>query len=350
MEDTNDTGEVKADETSEKINEVIEKKEIKPAIEQKQEHIPENVKEKKEKDPKKPLRLAPSSLWYDKNYKKLLIIWLIVCILIIAQLVFMVVTTGDVMYKDVSLTGGTSVSVYTNVTINTKDLAYSLQARLNQDVSIRTLNDISSGKQIAFVAETQADANQTRTALEEELGYALTSDNSSIESSGSNLSKSFYKQLIIALILAFIFMGITVFIIFRAPIPSLAIIQCGLFDTLGALVIANLFGISMSTAGIAALLMLVGYSVDTDTLLTTKVLKRRGEGNLNSRIKSSFKTGIIMTLTALVSTLVAYFIVTSPVLKQIFFVLSAGLFVDLIGTWIGNASILKWHAQKKGLN
>jgi preprotein translocase subunit SecF len=320
----------------EKVEEKTEVKEIKP--------------EKKEKGPRKPFRILPTSAWYDKHYKKLLIIWIIIALLIVAQLIFMVVTTGDIMHKDVSLTGGTSISVYTNVTINTKELASSLKATLNQDVSIRTLTEISSGKQIAFVIETKADANQTQTALEEKLGYPLDSSNSTIESSGSNLSKSFYRQLIIALILAFIFMGITVFIIFRVPIPSLAIIQCGFFVTIGALAIANIFGIQMSTAGIAALLMLVGYSVDTDTLLTTKVIKRKGEGNLNSRIKSSFKTGIIMTLTSLVAVVIGYFIVTSPVLKQIFFVLSAGLVVDLFGTWFGNAAILKWYCKKKGLN
>ncbi len=332
----------KADGVSE--NKVEELKEEKTEV---KEIKPEKVKEK---GPKKPFRLIPTSAWYDKHYKKLLIIWIIISILIIAQLVFMVATTGDIMRKDVSLTGGTSISVYTNATMNTKELAASLKASLNQEVSVRTLTEISSGKQIAFIVETKADANQTQTALEERLGYTLDSGNSTIETSGSNLSKSFYRQLIIALILAFIFMGITVFIIFRVPIPSLAIIQCGVFDTIGALAIANLFGIQMSTAGIAALLMLVGYSVDTDTLLTTKVIKRKSEGNTNSRIKSSFKTGIIMTLTSLVAVITGYFIVTSPVLKQIFFVLSAGLVIDLFGTWFGNAAILKWYCKKKGIN
>jgi preprotein translocase subunit SecF len=305
---------------------------------------PEESKEKKEKKP------LISSEWYNKNYKKFLLIWIIISILIIIQLVFMVATTGDIMVKDVSLTGGTSINIYINKSIDSNAMISFLQNRVNEDVFIRNLKDVTSGKQVAIVIETKADANKTKTAIEEYLGYTLNSENSTIEISGSNLSNSFYKQLITALIIAFILMGITVFIIFKVPIPSLAVIQCGIFDTLGALVIANLFGVRMSTAGIAALLMLVGYSVDTDTLLTTKVIKRKGEGTLNSRIKSSFKTGILMTLTALITTLVGYFIVTSPVLKQIFFVLSAGLFVDIFGTWIGNASILKWYCEKKNIN
>jgi preprotein translocase subunit SecF len=341
--------EVKEEET--KIEEV--KKEVKeePKTEIKQEVKKEEAKkpEIKEIKEKKPKKSIISSIWYDKNYKKLLLVWILISLFIIGQIVFMVVTTGDIMHKDVTLTGGTSISVYTNKTINSNELVTALQNKVNEEVFVRTLNELTTGKQIAIVVETKADANQTKTALEEYLGYSLTSDNSTTEVSGSNLSRTFYKQLIIALILAFIFMGITVFIIFKIPLPSLAVIQCGIFDTLGALVIANLFGIRMSTAGIAALLMLAGYSVDTDVLLTTKVIKRKGEGPLNSRIKSAFKTGIIMTTTSLAATLVGYFIVNSPVLKQIFFVLSAGLFIDIIGTWVGNAAILKWYCEKKGL-
>ena len=42
--------------------------------------------------------------------------------------------------------------------------------------------------------------------------------------------------------------------------------------------------------GIAAFLLLIGYSIDSDILLTTKVLKRR-MGTLFERVKSAMKTG-----------------------------------------------------------
>ena len=346
MEDSNEVKEEKTEKIA-PVNEEIHKEEAKTEEKIQPLNLPQ---EKKPEKPKKD-RVFPfvSYDWYDKNYKKVLIAWIIISILIVAQLVFMVATTGDIMRKDVSLTGGTTISVYTDQQINTNDLASQLTQKLSQDTSVRTLTDLTSGKQVAFVVETRADANSTQTALEQVLGYSLTSENSTVEVSGSDLSSSFYKQLIIALAIAFLLMGVTVFIIFKKPIPSLAVIQCGIFDTLGALAIVNVLGLRMSTAGIAALLMLAGYSVDTDIVLTTKALKRKGEDALNSRIKSAFKTGIIMTLTALISTLLAYFIVTSPVLKQIFLVLSAGLFVDLLGTWIGNASIIKWYCEKQGL-
>jgi preprotein translocase subunit SecF len=320
--------------------------------------IPENktetpVNPEKSENPvktEKPARKKiMSSEWYDKNYKWLLLVWIVLSVFVFGQLIYMYATTGEVMNKDISLTGGTIITVYTNQQVNTEELTTALTKELGV-VFVRQINDVTTGRPTAFSVETKADVNSTTNAIEGYLEYDLTSENSTTEISGSALGQSFYKQLVIAILLAFLFMGIIVFIIFRIPIPSLAVIQCGIVDTLGALVIANIFGIRMSAAGIAALLMLAGYSVDTDILLTTRVLKRRGEGKVNTRIKSAFKTGITMTLTSIATTLAGYFLVSSPVLKQIFFVLSAGLVFDLIGTWVGNAAIIKWYCKKKNID
>ena len=43
--------------------------------------------------------------------------------------------------------------------------------------------------------------------------------------------------------------------------------------------------------------MLIGYSVDSDILLTTRVLKRQGK--LNDKLAGAFHTGIIMTSTTI---------------------------------------------------
>jgi len=94
--------------------------------------------------------------------------------------------------------------------------------------------------------------------------------------------------------------------------------------------------------------MLIGYSVDTDILLTTRILKEQ-EGLLNERIVGAFKTGITMTLTSLLAIVIALFVVKSfsPVLTQIFTILSIGLGFDILNTWITNTSILKWYMEKK---
>jgi preprotein translocase subunit SecF len=104
----------------------------------------------------------------------------------------------------------------------------------------------------------------------------------------------------------------------------------------------------LSTAGIVAFLMLIGYSVDTDILLTTRVFKRH-EGSVNSRIFSSFKTGMTMTLTSLLVVSIGYFMTSgfSKVFNQIFTILIIGLLFDIINTWLFNAGIIKWYMERK---
>ena len=303
----------------------------------------------KEKIEEKEKRKFDVSSWYDRNYKKLLFLSLALLFASVIYIAVFYFFHHDFMHKDVSLTGGTSITVYVEKPINTRELENFLEKELNKPTSIRTLQDITARKTIAVVIETTADSEEAKRAIEKFLGFELTQENSSIEISGPTLSKSFYKQLIIAVILAFFFMAIVVFIIFRTAIPSLAVILAALTDLLGSLALCNALNFRIGTAGIAAFLMLIGYSVDTDIMLTTKVIKRRGESALNERLASAAKTGLSMTLTSFVAVLTAYFIVQSTVLKQIFFILSAGLFFDLISTWFGNASILKWYCEKKGL-
>jgi len=284
--------------------------------------------------------------WYDKNYKLLLLIPLALLLFSIIYMGIFYSNNQDFIYKDISLTGGTSVTIFGK--INLLDLEQALSEKL-EEVNTREIYDLITREQKAVIIETKTDGEQTKQILEDYLGYELNSENSSFEFTGSSLSESFYRQLLVAILFAFFFMAIVVFIIFRTFVPSTAVIISAFADILMTLVLVNLFGIKMSTAGIVAFLMLIGYSVDTDILLTTRLLKRT-EGSLNKRLFGAFKTGITMTLTSLLAIVIALIVVKSfsPVLTQIFTILSIGLGFDILNTWITNASILKWYMEKKG--
>jgi len=249
------------------------------------------------------------------------------------------------MHKDITLTGGTSVTIYG--TFDKAKLQNDLQGKLT-DLNIREISDLTTRKPIALIIDTTVGGDATQSILENYLGYTLNESNSSFEFTGSTLSESFYKQLLFAILVAFIFMAIVVFILFRTLVPSGAVILSAFADILMTLVMIDILGLKMSTAGIVAILMLIGYSVDTDILLTNRILKRH-EGTLNGRIFGAFKTGMTMTLTSLVAMVVALIVVSSfsSVLSQIFTILVIGLGFDLINTWITNVSILKWYALKK---
>lgn len=304
------------------------------------EHIVENFEEKKSTKQK-------LFRWYNKNYKLLLIIPAIILILSLAQLSYSFYTTGDFIKKDITLTGGTSITIITqDQPINTKALSNFLSQKTTS-FGVKELSDFRSGKQKAVIIESISEPQELRPLLEEFLGYELTSENSSIESTGSSLGESFYKQLQLAILISFIFMAIVVFFLFRTTVPSLAVVISAFADIVMTLAFVNILGIKLSSAGITAILMLIGYSVDADIMLTTRLLKRHGETNKN--LGGAFKTGITMTLTSIIALSVALFITQtfSEVLQQIFTILLIGLSFDIMNTWITNVSILKWYLEAK---
>jgi preprotein translocase subunit SecF len=110
--------------------------------------------------------------------------------------------------------------------------------------------------------------------------------------------------------------------------------------------VLSLLNVQLSTAGIAAILLLIGYSIDTDILLTTKLLKRT-EGSIFDRLYASAKTGLTMTGTTLAALAIGYIVATSLVLQQMFLVIIIGLLFDVIFTYSMNAGLLVWYLKKK---
>jgi len=284
--------------------------------------------------------------WHDKYYKLLLLIPISFLIFSVIYMSVFYSTKGDFFQKDISLTGGTTVTINEKIDIN--DLEQYLSSKA-EEVSIRGVYDLVTQEQKAVIIETKSNPDEIKKILEDYLKIELINgENLSFEFTGASLSESFYKQLLTAFVFAFILMSIVVFIIYRKIVPSFTVIFCVFADILMTLTAVNIFGIKMSSAGIMSFLMLIGYSVDTDILLTTKILKR-DEGTLNKRIYDAFRTGITMTLTSVFAVGSALIIVRSfsMVLNQVFTILLIGLFFDIINTWITNASILKWVYVKK---
>ncbi len=282
--------------------------------------------------------------FHDRYYKLLLLIPAIMLLLSFIYMGVFYSKNGDFVKRDISLTGGTSVTIYEKISVE------KVQADLSdklEDVEVREISDLITKEQKAVIIETKSDADLTRKVLEEYLGHTLTAENSSFEFTGSSLSNSFFKQLVIAVIIAFILMAIVVFILFRTFVPSMAVILSAFADIFMTLTTFNLLGLKLSSAGIVAFLMLIGYSVDTDILLTNRVLRRQGH-SLNRKIWEAFKTGLTMTLVSIVAVAFAFIVVGSfsAVLTQIFTIILIGLGFDIFNTWVTNASIIKWYVLK----
>lgn len=264
--------------------------------------------------------------------------------LLLASLAIMAssyVQTGDIFIRSIELRGGTLITVSMQSPPDISAIEGALSGFSH--VSVRELRSFSG---YGITIEAAADAD-TEAILQAVGSAGVDTRGSTIEKVGPSLGASFWAQAQAGIISAFIAMAVIVFFIFRTYIPSLAVILAGtstIIITIASMLVLN---IELSLASLAAILTLIGYSVDTDILLTTKVL--RDPGTIDERERRARKTGLTMTLTSLGAATVLYLSSVSQVTNQIAIVLIIGLLADMVNTWIQNAGILRWYAARKGV-
>lgn len=171
----------------------------------------------------------------------------------------------------------------------------------------------------------------------------------SYQSVTATLGRYFLNQLEVVIIVAFILISIVVFFIFRSPIVSLAIVFGAANDIIIALGMMGLFKIPLGIASIGGLLMLIGYSIDTEVLTAMRILKRH-EGTVEERAYGAMKTGLTMTSTAIVSFGVLFIvslITYVPTYSEISSVVLFGLIGDIFTTWFGNTALILMYKKRK---
>jgi len=177
-------------------------------------------------------------------------------------------------------------------------------------------------------------------------------DSPDIRHMGPIYSKELQSQVARYLPLSFIFMAIVVFVVFRQFVVSALVVLCAMADILIAAASMNLTGVELSLGTVAALLMLIGYSVDTDILLSMRVLKRKGD--VDEKIIGAMQTGLTMagtTIAAVIALIIIsnflYLIVPSftrmDIIADMTMVLIFGLAADVFNTWVTNAQGLRWY-------
>ncbi len=284
---------------------------------------------------------------YEEKYKQLLIIPFLMLILALGQIAYQYNITGSFVNKGISLQGGSTITVDYQESILPNSLELELQQEFPEaDVSIRTISstNIPTGYIIETNLQEKTEIESFLTFLEKKM--SLKEGEYSLEIVDSSLGSSFFLQTAWALLIAFILMATVVFIYFRKIVPSLSVILVAFSDIVTTLAIFNLTEIKLSPGGIAAFLMLVGYSVDTEMLLNSKMLKQSSTVFMQ-RIYSAITTGMTMTITVLTTVFVALIFVNNEIVKQIMLILFIGLLVDMINSWILNVGLFRWHIESR---
>ncbi len=166
---------------------------------------------------------------------------------------------------------------------------------------------------------------------------------------GPTLGRYFLNQLIWVIIIAFILVSISVLFIFRSIAPAIAVVFGAANDMIVALGAMGLLGIPLGTASIGGLLMIIGYSIDTDVLASFRILKLHG-GTPEERAHSSMRTGLTMTATAIVSFLVLFIVsilTYVPTYYEVAGVALCGLIGDIFTTWMANTPLVLLYKKRK---
>jgi preprotein translocase subunit SecF len=173
-------------------------------------------------------------------------------------------------------------------------------------------------------------------------------DSISVQTVSPALSTHFIEIATNIVILAIMLSFVLVFFFFRSVVPSIAVLTGALADILIALGAMGLFGIPLTLASFAALLMLLGFSLDTDILLTTRLLKRKGNPRENAY--DAMKTGLTMSVMAIIA-FSALFILSAvthiPTYYEISAVALAGLVGDMVATWGINGVLILHHVENR---
>lgn len=246
------------------------------------------------------------------------------------------VVTGAPVTPGIDFTGGTELQIQTT---DSPD-----QIRQTFDSLPYAVDSIAQSGDtyiVTFQATEQSEVTEIINTAED-AGYTVTSAQTRSATFGAEAR----SQALIGVGIAFVGMSVLAFVLFRTFVPSIAIVVSAFSDIMIPIALMNIFGIKLSLGTVAALLMLIGYSVDSDILLNNSILRRRGdfyESTYRAR-----RTGVTMTLTSLVAMIVmtivsSGFVLGIPLLPEIGIVLVFGLTADLMNTYLLNVSLLRYY-------
>jgi preprotein translocase subunit SecF len=200
-------------------------------------------------------------------------------------------------------------------------------------------------------AEFQSISSGFRDKVLFEIRAAVPVTEYSSKEIGAALSKFFFAKVVQVLILSFLFSSLVIVAVFRSGVPTLAVLFGAFADITVTLGVMGILQIPLSLASVAALLMLIGFSLDTDMMLTIRALKRT-EDNVRTRVYESMKTGLTMNASAILA--FSVLVAVSLALKvEVYYEIGAvaviGSIVDFVATWLGNAATVLWYADSKGI-
>ena len=165
---------------------------------------------------------------YEDHFKKLLFIPIILLVLSFVIIGVNIVQTGDFINRGVSLKGGLDLTILPPEHTSIVDFETSLRSEFpGVDLTVRELTELGVQKEISVEADLDPDVNPDGIIHMREFveGYfGITDESYILNETGSSLGEGFFRQTMVAVLIAFLLMAIVVFAYFRTVVPSSAVV------------------------------------------------------------------------------------------------------------------------------
>lgn len=278
--------------------------------------------------------------WPVKNlsYKKLIVIPLIVTAILGSAVILKGVPLG------IDFSSGASINVKNveNVPETTTEIRKTLEKDLGGSVQI-SLGDNEINVETSFPLTEELE-NKLKSTLSEKFG--IDGQYSIPKRTFPAITALYIREAKKAVIIAAIAMAIILFISLR-HIPTVG----GILSVIGldATVIfggMSILNIPLTLSSMAGILLIFGYAVNTNVLLSSHVLKRVG-GTVRERAANAMSTGLVMSTTSATALIVLNIVASPDALKQLSAVIVIGILADMMNTWLFNSGLIMKQAEKQ---
>lgn len=245
------------------------------------------------------------------------------------------IKNGEFFIRDLDLKGGTSISFLTSQEVNIEKISsilgeYSKQALISiskseKDYSVRiTLpGEISHEEILKLIKNSEIEIKEH-----------------SIQYVGPELGAAFFTQVFYLLTIAYILIFAANYFIYRKLIIAITIILSSIADIIYIIGATTLLNIPISFAGFTSLLLVIAYTIDTNILLSTKILSEKLE-EFYSVYKKTLITGATVSSGLILSMIIVLLFSNSKLLNNIAIILLIGQIAELINTYLLNAGLIE---------
>lgn len=283
-------------------------------------------------------------LFFDKNYRKMLIFSTALFVVLVIAF-FIGLSTGKVnLNLGLDFVGGYAISLVDWQGGNESEV-YSALADIT-GINVKETTSFTGARLLDITLKSGSNS-LTKQQFEEKVASALNlKEQPHAKEISPYLGKILYEKTTGILLFSFLLMALVVFIYFRNVVPSIMVVSCVLIDAIETFIVVSFLGVEINPASIIAFMFVFGYSVDTDVLLTTKLMKMR-DGTMYNSVKSAIKIGLLMQITSWCAFLAIQLISTNDVARTIALIMNIAIAFDIVNTWITNAGVLRWYLEKK---